>query len=162
LPGRERTQALEVLAGQRKLVRDNIPQIIRSKGLEPVTYTASTAEYRIRLWDRLRGEVEEFLASDNDPQELADILEVVYALTELAGTNRLKLEKLRVAKPAQRGGFDDRIIWTGNRPLVIGANLSPKPTSSVNVCHGMLGGWEAVPLRPSAGQRPDHQSCRHM
>jgi len=30
---------------QGKLVRDKIPQIIRSKGLEPVIYTAGTEEY---------------------------------------------------------------------------------------------------------------------
>jgi predicted house-cleaning noncanonical NTP pyrophosphatase (MazG superfamily) len=54
---------------QGKLVRDKIPQIIRSKGLEPVTYVASADEYGIRLPDKLREEVEEFIASDNDPEE---------------------------------------------------------------------------------------------
>jgi predicted house-cleaning noncanonical NTP pyrophosphatase (MazG superfamily) len=104
------------LVSQGKLVRDNIPQIIRSKGLEPVTYTASTAEYCTRLRDKLREEVEEFLASDNDPEELADILEVIYALAEQAGVDPQELEKLRATKAAERGGFAARIIWTGNRP----------------------------------------------
>jgi hypothetical protein len=58
-------------------VRDKIPQIIRSKGLEPVIYTASIEEYATRLRDKLREEVEEFIASDDDPEELADILEVL-------------------------------------------------------------------------------------
>jgi predicted house-cleaning noncanonical NTP pyrophosphatase (MazG superfamily) len=101
---------------QGKLVRDNIPQIIRSQGLEPVIYTASTEEYGTRLRDKLREEIEEFLASDNDPEELADILEVVYALAEQAGTSRQQLEKLRAAKAAERGRFTNRIIWTGNHP----------------------------------------------
>jgi predicted house-cleaning noncanonical NTP pyrophosphatase (MazG superfamily) len=101
---------------QGKLVRDNIPQIIRAKGLEPVIYTADAEEYRVRLRDKLREEVEEFLASDSDPEELADILEVVYALAEQAGTNRRQLEGLRAAKVEERGGFGRRIIWTGNRP----------------------------------------------
>jgi predicted house-cleaning noncanonical NTP pyrophosphatase (MazG superfamily) len=101
---------------QGKLVRDKIPQIIRSKDLEPVIYTASTEEYRTRLRDKLREEVEEFLASDNDPEELADILEVLFALAEQAGTDPQQLEKLRVAKANERGGFADRIIWSGNRP----------------------------------------------
>jgi hypothetical protein len=69
---------------QGKLVRDKIPQIIRSKGLEPVIYTASSEEYDTRLRDKLREEVEEFIASDSDPEE--------------------------------RGGFADRIIWSGNQP----------------------------------------------
>jgi len=101
---------------QGKLVRDKIPQIIRSKGLEPVIYTASTEEYATRLRDKLREEVEEFIASDDDPEELADILEVLYALAGQAGTDQQQLEKLRAAKAEERGGFDDRIIWSGNRP----------------------------------------------
>jgi predicted house-cleaning noncanonical NTP pyrophosphatase (MazG superfamily) len=101
---------------QGKLVRDKIPQIIMSKGLEPVIYTANTEEYAARLRDKLREEVEEFLASDNDPEELADILEVLYALAEQAGADRQQLEKLRAVKAWERGGFAGRIIWSGNRP----------------------------------------------
>jgi predicted house-cleaning noncanonical NTP pyrophosphatase (MazG superfamily) len=101
---------------QGKLVRDKIPQIIRSKGQEPVTYPATTEEYAVRLRDKLREEVEEFLASDNDLEELADILEVLYALAEQAGADRQQLEKLRAVKAEERGGFADRIIWSGNRP----------------------------------------------
>lgn len=99
---------------QGKLVRDNIPQIIRANGLEPVTYTADAEEYGIRLRDKLREEVEEFPASYNDPEELADIPEVLYALAEQAGTDRQKLEEVRAAKAEERGGFAGRTIWTGN------------------------------------------------
>jgi predicted house-cleaning noncanonical NTP pyrophosphatase (MazG superfamily) len=102
--------------GQGKLVRDKIPQIIRGKGLEPVTYVASAQEYATRLRDKLTEEVAEFLDSDSDPEELADVLEVVYALAGLAGTDPQHLEKLRAAKADERGGFADRIIWTGNQP----------------------------------------------
>jgi len=98
-----------------KLVRDKIPQIIRSKGEEPIIYTADTEEYCIRLRDKLREEVEEYLASDNDREELADILEVLYALARQAGTDQHELEKLRAAKAEKRGGFADRIIWFCNQ-----------------------------------------------
>jgi predicted house-cleaning noncanonical NTP pyrophosphatase (MazG superfamily) len=98
-----------------KLVRDKIPQIIRSKGQEPVIYTADAEEYQIRLRDKLREEVEEYLASDNDREELADILEVLYALARQAGTDQQQLEKLRAAKAERRGGFADRIIWFRNQ-----------------------------------------------
>ena len=60
-------------------------------------------------------EVGEFLASDSDPEELADVLEVVYALAALTGTDLQQLEKLRAAKADERGGFVDRIIWSGNQ-----------------------------------------------
>jgi predicted house-cleaning noncanonical NTP pyrophosphatase (MazG superfamily) len=98
-----------------KLVRDKIPQIIRSKGQEPVIHTADTEEYRVRLRDKLREEVEEYLASDNDREELADILEVLYALARQAGTDQRQLEKLRAAKAEERGGFADRIVWFCNQ-----------------------------------------------
>ena len=102
-----------------KLVRDKIPQIIRSKGEEPIIGTADTEEYRIRLRDKLREEVEEYLASDNDREELADILEVLYALAEQAGTDQHELEKLRAAKAEKRGGFTERIIWFYNQPTAV-------------------------------------------
>jgi predicted house-cleaning noncanonical NTP pyrophosphatase (MazG superfamily) len=102
--------------GQGKLVRDKIPQIIRDKGLEPVIYVAGPDEYATRLRDKLTEEVAEFLDSDSDPEELADVLEVVYALAALTGTDRQQLEKLRAAKADERGGFADRVIWSGNQP----------------------------------------------
>jgi predicted house-cleaning noncanonical NTP pyrophosphatase (MazG superfamily) len=97
-----------------KLVRDKIPQIIRSKGQEPVVYTADTEEYCLRLREKLREEVEEYLASDNDREELADILEVLYALARQGGTDQQQLEKLRAAKAEKRGGFANRIVWFCN------------------------------------------------
>jgi predicted house-cleaning noncanonical NTP pyrophosphatase (MazG superfamily) len=102
--------------GQGKLVRDKIPQIIRAKGLEPVIYVADPHEYAARLRDKLTEEVAEFLASDSDLEELADVLEVVYALAALTGTGQEQLEKLRASKADERGGFADRIIWSGNQP----------------------------------------------
>jgi len=100
-----------------KLVRDRIPQIIREDGGEPVTYTAGPQEYRGRLRDKLAEEVAEFLAADEEsaPEELADVLEVVRALAADLEVDVDQLEKIRAAKASERGGFADRIVWTGNR-----------------------------------------------
>ncbi|MEU8543008.1 nucleoside triphosphate pyrophosphohydrolase [Streptomyces sp. NPDC048717] len=100
-----------------KLVRDRIPQIIRADGLEPVTYVADREEYRSRLRDKLGEEVAEFLEADEEsaPGELADVLEVVRALAAELGVDAARLEKLREAKASSRGGFTERIVWTGNR-----------------------------------------------
>jgi predicted house-cleaning noncanonical NTP pyrophosphatase (MazG superfamily) len=99
-----------------KLVRDNIPQLIRASGREPTTYVADDEEFRARLREKLLEEVEEFLASDDDPEELADILEVLYALSEQCGVSPRELERLRAAKAKERGGFAGRIIWTADPP----------------------------------------------
>ncbi|GHA65231.1 hypothetical protein GCM10010305_03600 [Streptomyces termitum] len=100
-----------------KLVRDRIPEIIRENGAVPVTYVADRDEYRARLRAKLGEEVAEFLEADADsaPEELAGILEVIQALAEDMGLEPEQLEKIRRAKADERGGFADRVVWTGNR-----------------------------------------------
>src|SRR5258708_36501265 len=93
---------------QGKLVRDRIPEIIRAEGLEPVIYTADAEEYGSRLRDKLQEEVAELIASDNDAEELADVLEVLYALAGLAGTSREQLDERRAGKAEKRRGSPDR------------------------------------------------------
>jgi predicted house-cleaning noncanonical NTP pyrophosphatase (MazG superfamily) len=97
-----------------KLVRDRIPEIIRKSGMRPVVDVADADDYRRLLRAKLREEVDEFLTSSNDSGELADILEVVFALAEDIGVGRANLEKIRVAKAEERGGFANRIVWYGN------------------------------------------------
>jgi predicted house-cleaning noncanonical NTP pyrophosphatase (MazG superfamily) len=113
-----------------KLVRDKIPQIIRSNGEEPITYVADAEEYAARLRDKLTEEVTEFLDSDNDPEELADILEVLYALAGQIGISAQQLEKLRATKADERGRFADRIIWSGIQPATVDPSGNTHPTVS--------------------------------
>jgi predicted house-cleaning noncanonical NTP pyrophosphatase (MazG superfamily)/NTP pyrophosphatase (non-canonical NTP hydrolase) len=94
-----------------KLVRDRIPEFIRHDGFEPVIRTADPAEYASRLRAKLGEEVAEFLDSDGDPMELADILEVVYALAAAGGTSPAELDALRAAKAASNGAFTQRLVW---------------------------------------------------
>jgi predicted house-cleaning noncanonical NTP pyrophosphatase (MazG superfamily) len=106
-----------------KLVRDKIPALIRAQGLEPVTRTASAGEMGALLRDKLAEESREYLAS-GDPAELADVIEVVYALAALHGLDAAGLEGLRVAKAAGRGTFAARAVWAGNREPGIGEEPS--------------------------------------
>jgi predicted house-cleaning noncanonical NTP pyrophosphatase (MazG superfamily) len=92
-----------------KLVRDKIPEIIRKNGAIPFTHVASDEEYLRRLEDKLEEEVGEFLSS-SDVGELADILEVVYALCDFHGFDKDKLESIRRDKVVSRGGFNNRIV----------------------------------------------------
>ncbi|MFI6004931.1 nucleoside triphosphate pyrophosphohydrolase [Streptomyces sp. NPDC051366] len=100
-----------------KLVRDRIPQIIRADGAEPVVYVADPVEYRERLREKLREEVAEYMEADETtaPEELADVLEVAFALAADYGVGPEQLEKIRASKAQERGGFAERIVWTGNR-----------------------------------------------
>ncbi|MGH8909906.1 MAG: hypothetical protein ACRD0K_26275 [Egibacteraceae bacterium] len=52
--------------------------------------------------------------ASEDPEELADILEVVLTLAGDLGVDAAGLETLRAAKAAERGGFAGRVVWHGN------------------------------------------------
>ncbi len=92
-----------------KLVRDKIPEIIKNNGAVPITHIASNEEYQQKLKVKLQEEVSEFLEDSNE-EELADILEVIYALCDLYNIDKDKLEQLRKDKAEKRGGFKDKII----------------------------------------------------
>jgi predicted house-cleaning noncanonical NTP pyrophosphatase (MazG superfamily) len=100
---------------QSKLVRDRIPEIIRRTGVEPQVRVVRGVEYREYLCRKLTEEVEEFLHS-HDPEELADVLEVLLALADDLGIGRAELEARRSAKAEARGGFAEGIVWSGNAP----------------------------------------------
>jgi len=92
-----------------KLVRDNIPAIISERGEKPVTRTLDTDEYRRELRQKLQEEVAEFGATGRT-EELADVLEVVYALAAVEGISQAQLEEMRQRKLQERGGFSQRIL----------------------------------------------------
>ena len=92
-----------------KLVRDGIPRKLEEKGVEYTTHIANAQEYLNALVLKLGEEVREF-ETDHNPEELADILEVVYALAQAQGISREQLEQIRAQKAAERGAFQERII----------------------------------------------------
>ena len=96
-----------------KLVRDKIPEIIEASGATPLTRILETDEYLSCLEAKLDEEVQEFHESKS-PEELADILEVVYALAAAQGCSREQLQQIFDAKHTARGGFKKRIYWMGN------------------------------------------------
>jgi len=92
-----------------KLVRDKIPKIIKSKGAVPITHIASEEEYQKKLKVKLQEEVDEFL-KDSNKEELADILEVIYAICDIYKIDKDKLEIIRKKKVKKRGKFEKKII----------------------------------------------------
>ena len=92
-----------------KLVRDLIPQIIEKSGKTAVYDTLSDEAYLEMLDKKLVEEINEY-QSDKNLEELADILEVVYAIAEAKGSSAIGLEKLRAEKAVSRGGFKKKIL----------------------------------------------------
>ncbi len=92
-----------------KLVRDKIPDIIRSKGREPVMHVATDEEYHEKLNQKLQEEVNEYLHGEK-PEELADILEVIEALATKKGVTMEELVVIKKKKLDERGGFAGKII----------------------------------------------------
>lgn len=92
-----------------KLIRDRIPEIIASKGQNAVIRVASDEEYWVKLAEKLKEEVNEYVESEN-VEELADILEVIYALAKHQSLTPQQLEHLRQQKAQERGRFSKRLI----------------------------------------------------
>lgn len=92
-----------------KLIRDKIPAIIKSKDSTPITHIADDEEYWQKLKEKLLEEVKEFIDSETE-EELADILEVLYAIFDFKKTDRIKLEAMRITKANKRGAFKKKII----------------------------------------------------
>jgi predicted house-cleaning noncanonical NTP pyrophosphatase (MazG superfamily) len=92
-----------------KLVRDRIPEIITAAGERPVTRIADPIEYRALLRAKLVEELHEFLESEN-PEELADVLEVSRALAVDLGSSPEKLEEIRRRKASERGAFSEHVV----------------------------------------------------
>ncbi len=98
-----------------KLVRDKIPQIIEAQGEEPVTRVLDGEEFHAALEQKLREETAEYLES-KELGELADILEVVYALCEADGHTLGDLTDAYVKKHEARGGFQKKMFLVSKRP----------------------------------------------
>ncbi|MCF7835162.1 nucleoside triphosphate pyrophosphohydrolase [Candidatus Gracilibacteria bacterium] len=92
-----------------KLVRDKIPEIIIENGSTPITHIATGEEIFEMLKLKLTEEMKEYLES-NDPEELADILEVIYSLAQYQNITIQEIEKIRLEKKEKRGGFSQNII----------------------------------------------------
>jgi predicted house-cleaning noncanonical NTP pyrophosphatase (MazG superfamily) len=99
-----------------KLVRDRIPEIIYANGEIACLSIVDDGAYHILLRRKLEEEVHEYLESES-VEELADILEVLYALASCNGLNEDELERLRQAKADDRGRFLERIVLHGSHRL---------------------------------------------
>ncbi len=95
-----------------KLVRDNIPNIIKDKGEAAVIRVLDEVQYEKELKRKLYEEVKEVdEASDNELlEELADVLEVIWALAKLANKDLNDVIAVADLKKEKRGAFDKQIF----------------------------------------------------
>jgi predicted house-cleaning noncanonical NTP pyrophosphatase (MazG superfamily) len=87
-----------------KAIRDKIPEVIRTKGLNCEVRQLRDPEFLAELERKLDEEVHEFQASKT-AEELVDIVEVAYRIAELRGVDKNNFDKIREKKIEERGAF---------------------------------------------------------
>ncbi len=92
-----------------KAIRDKIPEIIEKDGYTCNIENLSDEEFLIQIEKKLSEEVVEY-QKDRKPEELADILEVIYRIAKLRGISKEELEKIRIKKLEERGGFEKNLF----------------------------------------------------
>lgn len=92
-----------------KLVRDKIPDIIKAEGRNVKTKVLNDKEYRDELNRKLQEEVKEYL-EDNNIEELADIVEVIYGILNSMDISIEEFEKVRKDKEEKRGAFIEKVF----------------------------------------------------
>lgn len=99
-----------------RLVRDNIPKIYENEGKVCVTERLEMEEYAERLIEVLDGKMQDFKSAfemqddENAVNEIAEVVEVLYAVLNLIGVEKESFEKIRLAKCQKFGGYDNRVL----------------------------------------------------
>ena len=93
-----------------KLVRDNIPTIIKKQGKKPIAKKITDdIEFQEYLGKKLIEESNEYLET-KEFDELIDVMEIIYSILSHMGINLSDFEKRRLSKKKERGGFEERIL----------------------------------------------------
>lgn len=92
-----------------KLVRDNIPDILKEKKINCNFHIATIDEFEKELYNKLIEELNEFIEKPC-VEELADMLEVLDSMRKFHNINLDELKTVKSVKKIERGGFSDRII----------------------------------------------------
>ena len=92
-----------------KLVRDRIPEIIEKQGKICHYEVMSDDAYKAALNAKLTEELKEYHES-GELEELADLLEVIYAIAESRGETVESLNELAEKKALARGRFQEKYL----------------------------------------------------
>ena len=91
-----------------KLVRDRIPEIIGEQNVACTFKILTDEEYLTALDAKLDEELAEYRES-GELEELADLMEVIYAIAKARGREFHWLDDAVKRKRMERGGFDKKI-----------------------------------------------------
>lgn len=92
-----------------KLVRDRIPEIIENDGKTCRIEILTDEEYIKKVDAKLDEELAEY-HRDQNIEELADLMEVIYAAAIARGYSVEELEAIRQKKVQKRGAFAKKIL----------------------------------------------------
>lgn len=92
-----------------KVIRDKIPEIIRESGRQSKIKVLPDDEFLPELENKLSEEIAEYLAS-RSIEELVDIIEVVFRISQLRGKSLHDIEQIRSKKREKRGGFEQNLF----------------------------------------------------
>ena len=92
-----------------KLIRDKIPEIIEQSGKKCIIEVMDNDTYIEYLDQKLNEELAEY-QQDKSIEELADLLEVMYAVVVARGYSVAELERIRLEKSEKRGAFEKRLL----------------------------------------------------
>lgn len=92
-----------------KLIRDKIPEIIEQSGKKCIVEVMDNDTYIEYLDQKLNEELAEY-HQDKSIEELADLLEVMYAVVVARGYSVEELERKRLDKAEKRGAFEKRLL----------------------------------------------------
>lgn len=92
-----------------KLIRDRIPEIIEESGKKAVVNRIKGEELLRALNDKLKEELEEYIQSGSI-EELADLVEVIYAILNFQGISVSEFNEMRENKNKYRGSFREGLL----------------------------------------------------
>jgi predicted house-cleaning noncanonical NTP pyrophosphatase (MazG superfamily) len=92
-----------------KLIRDRIPEIIEESGKKAVVNRIKGEELLRALNDKLKEELEEYIQSGSI-EELADLVEVIYAILNFQGISVSEFNEMRENKNKYRGSFGEGLL----------------------------------------------------
>lgn len=92
-----------------KLIRDNNVKLMEDKGCKVSYEILDDKKYGEELDKKLIEEVNEYLA-DYNIEEMADIMEVIYALLDFRGISMEEVDKIRIKKRERKGAFKKKIF----------------------------------------------------